>query len=97
MERASWVYIITDKPYGTLYTGVTSNLARRVWEHKTGVYPGFSKKYGLKLLVYYEEHSSINEAITREKCIKAWKREWKTHRISMFNPPWRDLYEDFNK
>ncbi|MDD3181391.1 MAG: GIY-YIG nuclease family protein [Alphaproteobacteria bacterium] len=97
MEKRSWVYIITDKPYGTLYTGVTSDLARRIWEHKTGVYPGFSKKYGLKCLVYYEEYSTIDEAIHREKCIKAWKREWKTHRIKSFNPVWRDLAEDFNK
>ncbi|MGE4350856.1 MAG: GIY-YIG nuclease family protein [Bdellovibrionales bacterium] len=97
MEKRSWVYILTDKPYGTLYTGVTGNLARRIWEHKTGVYPGFTKRYSLHLLVYYEEYPTIEEAIAREKCIKAWKREWKTHRIAQVNAEWRDLYEDLNK
>lgn len=97
MDRTYWVYLVTDKPYGTLYAGVTNDLARRIWEHKNGVYKGFSKKYGLGQLVYYESYPTIDEAITREKNIKAWKREWKIHRIKEFNPTWRDLSEYLNR
>lgn len=96
MHESFWVYIITDKPYGTLYVGVTNNLPRRMWEHQTGAYKGFSQKYGLKQLVYYEQYSSIDEAICREKNIKAWKREWKTNKIKEFNTSWRDLSGDLN-
>jgi putative endonuclease len=97
MEKCFWVYIITDKPYGTLYTGVTNDLCRRDYEHKNGIYKGFSKKYGLKTLVYYEEYPTALEAIHREKCIKKWNRDWKKQIIERFNPKWRDLAEDFNK
>ncbi len=98
MEKRSWVYIITDKPYGTLYVGVTSDLARRIYEHRTGLYKGFSKKYGLKQLVYYEEHSDISNAIERETQIKRWNREWKINAlIHVQNREWRDLYQDINK
>jgi putative endonuclease len=98
MEKRFWVYIITDKPYGTLYTGVTSNLARRIYEHKKGIYQGFSKRYGLKMLVYYEEHGTAPEAFHRETCIKKWNREWKIHNlIHVQNREWRDLGEDLNK
>lgn len=96
--RHGYVYIITDKPFGTLYTGVTSDLARRIYEHRQGIYPGFSKRYGLKHLVYYEVHDTILAAIEREKQIKKWRREWKIHNlIHGQNRAWLDLYEDLNK
>lgn len=97
MEKSFFVYIVTDKPYGTLYVGVTNDLGRRVWEHKTGVYKGFTKKYGLGLLAYYEVYPTADEAIRREKAIKKWRREWKINKIHEQNRPWRDLYEDLNK
>ena len=94
MEKSYWVYIVTDKPFGTLYTGITGDLARRAHEHRHGLVPGFSKKYGLKQIVYCEEFSIPDEAIHREKCIKHWNREWKIHRIKRLNPTWKDLYEN---
>jgi putative endonuclease len=97
MEKRFWVYIVTDRPYGTLYVGVTNDLARRIWEHREGMYKGFTKKYGLKQLVYYENYPTAEAAIRREKNIKAWKREWKTNRIKEFNSTWGDLYEDLQK
>jgi putative endonuclease len=90
-------YIVTNHRHGTLYTGVTSDLARRTWEHRTGALEGFSKRYGLKVLVWYEPHGTMEEAITREKHIKAWKRDWKIRLIERMNPTWRDLYEDLNR
>ena len=92
--QGSYVYIITNKRNGTLYTGVTSDLKKRIWEHKEGVVEGFSKKYGLKILVWYEVHDDINEAIKREKQIKKWERKWKLKRIEEMNPEWKDLYHD---
>jgi putative endonuclease len=98
MEKRFWVYIVTDKPYGTLYTGVTSNIVRRAYEHKNGTYEGFSKRYKLKILVYFEEHATSFEAIQREKRIKKWNREWKINNlIHMQNREWRDLYQDIVK
>lgn len=91
-----WIYIVADKPYGTLYLGVTSDLARRAYEHRQGLYAGFTQKYGLKQLVYYEEHSSAEAAIEREKKLKKWKRQWKIQLIDKLNPTWRDLYLDLN-
>ena len=91
------VYIVCDKRHGTLYTGVTSNLARRGWEHRTGSVAGFTRRYGLKLLVWYEPHATMEAAIVREKQIKAWKRSWKVKLIERMNPAWRDLYEDLNR
>ena len=93
-EKRFWVYIVTDKPYGTLYIGVTNDLARRVYEHREGLVDGFTKKYGLKRLVYYEEYPTPVEAIEREKKLKKWKRDWKKQLIEKFNPTWRDLYVD---
>jgi putative endonuclease len=93
MERSYWVYIVTDKPFGTLYVGVTNDVARRAYEHREGRIEGFTKKYGLKKLVYCEEYPTATEAIRREKQIKKWKREWKIHRIKQLNPTWKDLYE----
>ncbi|MCD6074257.1 MAG: putative excinuclease subunit domain protein (UvrABC) [Rhodospirillales bacterium] len=88
-----WVYIITNKPRGTLYVGVTSDIQRRAWEHREGLIDGFTKRYGLKLLVYAERHEEIEQAIQREKLIKHWPREWKVNLILELNQDWRDLYE----
>jgi putative endonuclease len=88
------VYIITNKRNGTLYTGVTSNLTQRIWQHKNGTFDGFAKQHGLSLLVWYELHETMEAAITREKQIKEWQRKWKLKRIEELNPEWRDLYED---
>ncbi len=90
------VYIVTNRPSGTLYLGVTNNLARRVWEHRTGIHEGFTKRYGLKRLVWYEAHDEIELAIQREKTMKHWSRAWKVRLILDINPDWRDLYEDLN-
>ena len=94
MERQPCVYLLASKPNGTLYTGVTSNLVRRVWEHKQHLVDGFTKKYGVDQLVWYEVHESMISAISREKTIKNWKRAWKVKTIEAMNPEWRDLYED---
>jgi len=94
MIRRFWIYILSDKPYGTLYIGITNDLARRSYEHRHGLYPGFTKRYGLKTLVYYEEYPTALEAIAREKELKKWKREWKIDLVKTLNPTWRDLYED---
>ena len=88
------VYILASKPNGTLYAGVTSHLARRVWEHKSSAIDGFTKKYGVHLLVYYEFHTTMPDAILREKQITRWNRAWKINLIRQMNPEWRDLYED---
>ena len=89
-----WVYIMTNRPNGTLYLGVTSNLIRRVHEHREGLIGGFSKRYGLKTLVWYEHHDSIDAAIRRETAMKHWLRAWKVKAIMERNPDWRDLHEE---
>ena len=91
--RGGWVYIMTNAPFGTLYIGVTSDLARRVTEHRNGEGSAFCRKYGLTRLVYCEPFERIEEAIAREKALKAWKREWKTRRIEEMNPHWEDLFD----
>ena len=91
-----WVYILASKPYGTLYIGVTSNLVRRTWEHRTGLIPGFTQKYGVKSLVWFETHERIETAIQREHTMKHWNRKWKIDLILAANPDWRDLWEDIN-
>lgn len=88
-----WVYIITNKPNGTLYIGVTSDIARRAWEHREGVADGFTKKYDLKQIVYVERHADIRDAIQREKSLKRWLRKQKLRLIHGTNPDWRDLYD----
>jgi putative endonuclease len=93
MERGGWVYFMTDEPNGTLYSGVTNNIARRAWEHREGVADGFTKRYGLKRLVYAERHEDIRIAIQREKNIKHWSRAWKVKLILEQNPEWKDLYD----
>lgn len=89
-----YVYILASKRNGTLYTGVTNNLIARVNQHKTNLIDGFTKKYGIHQLVYFEESESIIDAITREKQIKRWRREKKIKLIQSINPEWRDLYEE---
>ena len=88
-----WVYILTNKRGGVLYVGVTSNLPKRAWEHREGVVQGFTKRYGLKLLVYFEWHDEIMLAIQREKNIKHWPRAWKIELIEGMNPEWKDLFD----
>ena len=85
---------MTNKKDGTLYIGVTSNLVKRVYEHKNQLTDGFSKKYNTKNLVYYEVYDDINEAIKREKQLKKWNRDWKIKLIEDFNSEWKDLYEE---
>jgi len=87
-----YVYILASKRNGTLYVGITSDLVKRVWEHREKLVDGFTKKYDVEKLVYYEEYSEPKEAITREKNIKAWKRIWKIQTIEKHNPDWSDLY-----
>ena len=92
MKRGGHVYIMTNKRDGVLYTGVTSDLAARVTQHREGQGGGFTSKYGCKILVYLEDYPTIDEAIAREKAIKAWKRVWKIEVIEKQNPAWDDLY-----
>jgi putative endonuclease len=89
-----YVYILASKRNGTLYTGVTDNLLRRVYEHKKKLHKGFSQKYGVDKLVYFENYNEINLAIAREKQIKKWNRVWKLKKIEVSNPDWKDLYYD---
>ena len=91
--RRGFVYIVTNRPNGTLYVGVTSDIARRAHEHRTGVVDGFTKRYGLKRLVYVEPHDTITAAIQREKAMKHWSRAWKVRLILTANPQWDDLYD----
>lgn len=93
MDKYSFVYILASKPRGTLYTGVTSDLVGRVWQHKNDVFEGFTKKYRVHQLVWYECGESIEGAIQREKQIKKWNRAWKLELIEKFNPMWDDLYD----
>jgi putative endonuclease len=91
--KGGWVYIVTNRPNGTLYIGVTSNLARRIWEHREGLVEGFTKRYGLKRLVYVECYDEIGAAIQRETSLKHWPRSWKVNLILTSNPHWDDLYD----
>ncbi len=89
-----YVYMMASQRNGTLYTGMTSDLKKRVWEHKEGVMDGFTKEYAVHHLVYYEIHHDVNEAIKREKRLKRWERDWKLALIEKDNPQWRDLYPE---
>lgn len=91
--KGGWVYIMTNRPNGTLYVGVTNDLVRRTWEHREALAEGFTKRYGLKRLVWFEGHEDIRTAIQREKTMKHWPRAWKVRLILASNPAWRDLYE----
>ncbi|HLY62719.1 MAG TPA: GIY-YIG nuclease family protein [Terriglobia bacterium] len=93
MRREYFVYILASKPYGTLYIGVTNNLARRVWEHKQGLVEGFTKRYGVHQLVYSDCFPRPSEAIRAEKRLKKWNRAWKIRLIESVNPAWKDLGE----
>ena len=91
---SGWLYILANRPGGTLYVGVTNDLVRRISEHREGAVEGFTKRYDVKQLVYYEQHDTVPLAIQREKNIKHWSREWKIDLIISLNPEWRDLYPD---
>ena len=92
--KAPCVYILASRKYGTLYIGATSNLIKRVWEHKNSVVAGFTKEYGICNLVWFEQHETMESAISREKAIKKWRRDWKLNLIELANPQWRDLYSE---
>jgi putative endonuclease len=94
MEKAFCVYILASDRNGTLYIGVTSNLQQRVWQHKEGLVEGFSKRYGVKQLVWFEQHESADSAISREKQLKKWNRAWKVDLIESTNPYWNDRYSE---
>ena len=92
--RTPCVYIVASRPNGTLYIGVTSNLPKRVWEHKNDFVKGFTNRYGVHTLVWYEVHESMESAIVREKSLKKWNRAWKLRLIQRDNPKWLDLYDE---
>src|SRR5262249_12680664 len=92
-----FVYLVTNKPRGTLYVGVTNNLVKRAYEHREGLVAGFTKRYGLKQLVYFEKYDAPLLAIQREKNIKHWSRAWKLDLVGSSNPQWRDLYIDITR
>lgn len=94
LDKQYFVYILASKKNGTLYIGTTSDLAKRVWEHKNSIVESFTKKYNVKQLVYYEVFDAPEESIRREKNLKKWKRAWKVKLIEYSNPIWNDLYED---
>ncbi len=94
MKKQPAVYILASAKNGTLYTGVTSDLVKRIWEHKNNLVDGFTKRYGVHDLVWFELHDTMDSAINREKNIKEWKRAWKLKMIEKDNPAWRDLYID---
>jgi putative endonuclease len=93
--RSFYVYILASKRNGTLYIGVTNDIIKRVYEHKNNLIDGFTKKYNVHLLVYYEQTTDINSAIQREKQLKKWNRKWKLKLIEEDNPKWDDLYNNF--
>jgi putative endonuclease len=93
MNKQPTVYILASKRNGTLYIGVTSYLVKRVWEHKNNMVEGFSKRYSVHQLVWYEQHENMESAILREKRLKDWKRLWKLNLIERMNPHWQDLYD----
>ncbi|NNC36716.1 MAG: GIY-YIG nuclease family protein [Hyphomonadaceae bacterium] len=92
-----YVYMVTNKPNGTLYIGQTDDLSKRAFEHKTKVYPGFSRKYGCTKLVWFERHETRASAVLRETRMKEWKRSWKIRRIMKLNPDWNDLSEEWTE
>ena len=94
---AYYVYILTNTPRGVLYTGVTNDLVRRVFEHREHAAPGFTSEHGVTRLVYFESHETAGEAITREKAIKRWQRSWKFELIESANPDWNDLWDEITK
>ena len=95
-EKHPTVYIISNKRYGALYVGVTSQLWSRICDHKNGTFDGFSRKYGLGMLVWYEHHPTMLSAIHREKRLKKWNRSWKINLINSFNSDWKDLHDEID-
>lgn len=95
LYKTYYVYILASQRNGTLYTGVTNDVRRRTWEHKQGLVKGFTKEYVVHILVYFEQHEDIEQAILREKKIKRWRRKWKLALIEKDNPEWKDLYPNF--
>jgi putative endonuclease len=93
MDRQAFVYLLASRRNGTLYVGVTSNLVKRCWEHRNHLASGFTQRHGVRQLVYYESHDSMQPAILREKQIKGWNRAWKLRLIEKFNPDWSDLWD----
>ncbi|KQX21603.1 MULTISPECIES: GIY-YIG nuclease family protein [unclassified Sphingomonas] len=93
MRKGGWTYIMTNRPRGTLYVGVTAHLAARIHQHRQGDGADFCRRYNLCRLVHAEEHATIDEAIAREKALKAWKRAWKIRLVEEGNPEWADLFE----
>jgi len=91
--KTYFIYIVANNKNGTIYIGVTNNLTKRVWEHKNKIFDGFTSKYDLNKLVYFEDYSEINSAIKREKRLKEWPRQWKIELIEKNNPLWIDLYD----
>ena len=94
MSKSYWVYILTSSNSTTLYIGITNDIERRMGEHKSGKVKGFSKRYKLNRLIYVEEYEDISEALSREKQLKSWKREWKEDLINSINPKWKDLSKE---
>lgn len=94
MEKKFFVYMLANKPRGTLYIGLTSNLPKRIWEHREKVFDGFTKRYAITQLVWFEPYDEAEYAIAREKRLKRWNREWKFALVEGANPTWRDLYDD---
>jgi putative endonuclease len=93
-ERNPCVYMMANRMRGTLYVGVTADLAKRAWEHRSGAVEGFTKRYGLHRLVWFEQHEEMEQAILQEKRLKRWRREWKIALVEHTNPSWRDLYDE---
>ena len=91
MEKRYFVYLLCNRPRGVLYVGVTNDLGRRISEHKARLMPGFTSTYGVSILVYYEEYSSIDDARAREHILKRWRRDWKFKLVEQMNPDWNDL------
>jgi putative endonuclease len=94
MTKHYYVYILANKRNGTLYIGVTNNLIKRVYEHKNNLVTGFTEKYKVHMLVFYEQYDDVKDAILREKRLKKWNRQWKIDHIEKMNPNWKDLYDD---
>jgi putative endonuclease len=97
LDKLFAVYMMTNKKNGTIYTGVTSDLVKRAWQHKNEIYDGFTAEHGLKLLVWYEVHENAESAIRKEKRLKKYLRQWKINLINEMNPDWKDLYDDICK
>ena len=89
-----WVYILASRRNGTLYIGMTDDLVRRAWEHRTGTIPGFTREYGIKMLVWFEQHETRESALQRERQLKKWNRAWKLQLIEQLNPSWKDLADE---